>query len=328
MDTLRNMKTFISLAEAGGFTAAARQLDTTAGYVSRCISELEAHLRTRLVNRTTRRIALTEAGSRYLSRCHDIVASVTIAEAEASSALARPDGTLKMHSMSSIGQNYVVPAIATYQELFPDVTVDLTLSQNVPDLLEDGYDVALRVSPTSLPDSIYISHKIGTVHSVLCAAPAYVERHGYPSTVEELASHTCLQVAMPIFPAGEWTLTGPGGIYRFALPAKRFRVNVPDAMAVALHDGMGIGALPTLTVRSALRSGALVRVLPEYRLQELNIYILYASRQYVDAKIKTWIEFFRSWIKTALEEDDAATDDSRPSDAAKPAGTIVTQLPV
>ncbi|QYD71943.1 LysR family transcriptional regulator [Paraburkholderia edwinii] len=328
MDTFRNMKAFISLVEAGGFTAAARHLDTTAGYVSRCISELEAHLRTRLVNRTTRRIALTEAGSRYLSRCYDIIASVTNAEAEALSALAKPDGTLKMHSMSSIGQNYVVPAIATYQDLFPDVTVDLTLSQNVPDLLEEGYDVALRVSPASLPDSIYISHKVGTVHSVLCAAPAYIERHGYPSTVEELASHTCLQVAMPIFPADEWTLTGPGGTYSFALPAKRFRVNVPDAMAVALHDGMGIGALPTLTVRSALRSGALVKVLPEYRLQELNIYLLYASRQYLDAKIKTWIEFFRTWITAALEEDDVALEKSTPSDAAKLAGTIATRLPV
>jgi DNA-binding transcriptional LysR family regulator len=315
MDTFRNMKTFITVAEAGGFTAAARHLDTSVGFVSKCISELEAHLRTRLVNRTTRRIALTEAGSRYLSRCYDIITSVTNAEAEALSVLAKPSGTLKMHSMSSIGQNYVVPAIAAYQQQYPDVTVDLTLTQNVPDLVEEGYDVALRVTPTHLPDSIYISHKLGTVYSVLCASPSYVGLHGIPLTVEDLSNHTCLQVAMPIFPADEWKLNSPNGTHHFALPAKRFKVNVPDAMAAALHDGMGIGALPTLTVRSALRSGTLVRVLPEYRLQELNIYMLYASRQYLDAKIKAWTEFFKTWIAAALQDDDVAFHESMLSTA-------------
>src|SRR3954466_5699235 len=161
MDTFRNMKIFVEVAEAGSFTAAAQQLDATAGYVSRSVSELEAHLRTRLLNRTTRRIALTEAGERYLNRCNAILASVLEAEAEASGAHEKPVGTLKVHAVASLGQNYVVPAIAAYQERYPAVTVDLTLSQNVPDLLEEGYDVALRVSPDPLPDSNYISHQLG-----------------------------------------------------------------------------------------------------------------------------------------------------------------------
>ncbi|CAB3746102.1 LysR family transcriptional regulator [Paraburkholderia solisilvae] len=304
MDTLRNMKMFVEVAEAGSFTAAAQQLDTTTGYVSRSVSELEAHLRTRLLNRTTRRIALTEAGERYLVRCLSILESVTEAELEASEAHARPAGTLRVHAMSSIGQNYVVPAVAAFQERFPAVTVDLTLSQNVPDLLEDGYDVALRTSPRPLPDSNYISHHLGIVHSVLCASPAYLEVHGRPETAADLSHHMCLQVSVPIFPADRWTLIGKDGQHEFLLPTTRFKVNLADAMAAALIEGMGIGALPALTVRSAFRNGTLVRVLPDYYLQDLNIYLVYASRQYLDAKIKAWVEFLKEWIGDALREDD------------------------
>ncbi|SAL60811.1 LysR family transcriptional regulator [Caballeronia terrestris] len=319
MDTIRYMKIFIEVAESGSFTAAASQLDTTTGYVSRCLSELETHLRTRLLNRTTRRVALTEAGERYLNRCRAIVASVEEAEAEASDAHANPVGTLRVHAMSSIGQNYVVPAIAAYQARYSSVTVDLTLSQNVPDLLEEGYDVAVRVSPDALPDSNYISHKLGSVHSVLCAAPSYLEAHGTPETVEALAEHVCLQVAMPMFPSRSWLLFGPEGAREVHLPMARFRVNVPDAMAVALQEGMGIGALPTLTIRSLFRNGSLVRVLPGYYLQPLNIYSMYASRQFLDAKIKTWIEFLREWIAEELSVDNVMLEGKDAAAPLKPA---------
>jgi DNA-binding transcriptional LysR family regulator len=306
MDTFRNMKTFVEVVEAGSFTAAANQLGTTTGFVSRSISELETHLRTRLLNRTTRRIALTEAGERYLQRCYAITASIAEAEAEASNAHAKPVGTLRVHAMSSLGQNFVVPAAAAFQERYPAVTVDLTLSQNVPDLLEEGYDVALRVTPGALPDSAYVSRRLGTFYSVLCASPKYLEIHGKPLSVEDLKNHTCLQVAMPIFSADRWQLESVNGEYEFMLPDDRFKVNVPDAMAVAVLEGMGIGALPTFTVRSLLRSGALKRVLPEYQLQTLNVFAVYPSRQYLDAKIKTWVEFLRDWTDGALSTEGLA----------------------
>jgi DNA-binding transcriptional LysR family regulator len=307
MDTFRNMKTFVEVVEAGSFTAAANQLGTTTGFVSRSISELETHLRTRLLNRTTRRIALTEAGERYLQRCYAITASIAEAEAEASNAHAKPVGTLRVHAMSSLGQNFVVPAAAAFQERYPAVTVDLTLSQNVPDLLEEGYDVALRVTPGALPDSAYISRRLGTFYNVLCASPKYLEIHGMPLAVEDLKNHTCLQVAMPIFSADRWQLESVNGEYEFMLPDDRFKVNMPDAMAVAVLEGMGIGALPTFTVRSLLRSGALKRVLPEYQLQTLNVFAVYPSRQYLDAKIKTWVEFLRDWTDGALSTEGLAT---------------------
>ncbi len=305
MDVLRSMKIFIAVAESGSFTAAALEIEATTGYVSRTISELESRLRTRLLNRTTRRIALTEAGERYLRRCRGILASIEEAEAEASDAHAKPSGTLRLHAMSSLGQNFVVPAIAAYQRRYPEVTVDLTLSQHVPDLLEQGYDVALRVSPDMLPDSNYISYELGAAHGILCAAPLYLAARGTPKTVDELSRHTCLQVALSsVFPADSWRLIGRDGERVFRLPEHRFKVNVPDAMAVALHEGMGVGALPTFTVRGFLESGSLVRVLPDYHLQTLNIYVVYASRQYVDAKIRTWVEFLREWGADLLGADE------------------------
>jgi DNA-binding transcriptional LysR family regulator len=306
VDTFRNMKIFVEVVEANSFTAAALQMDTTTGYVSRSISELESHLRTRLLNRTTRRIALTEAGERYLQRCYRIMAEVEEAEAEASDAHAKPVGTLRVHAMSSLGQTYLIPAIAAYQERYPAVTVDLTLSQNVPDLIEDGYDVALRVVSDSLPDSAYISHQLGKLYGVLCASPAYLEIHGTPETVEDLSHHTCLQVAIPVFPPDRWLLESANGRREFRLPEGRFKVNVPDAMAAAVQEGMGIGALPTFAIRSPFRSGALVRVLPEYHLQTLNVFAVYASRHYLDAKIKTWIEFLREWMSAVLSTHDEA----------------------
>lgn len=303
MDTLRAMKIFVAVAESGSFTAAAQRVDVSTAYVSRCIAELETHLRTRLLNRTTRRIALTEVGTAYLNRCHEVFGLIAEAEVEASEAHEMPAGTLRIHAMASIGQNYVVPAVAAYQKRYPDVVVDLTLSQDVPDLVENGYDAAIRVSPDPLPDSNYISRKLGTVHSVLCASPAYLAEHGTPTTIDGLAAHPCLQVALSTFPSDRWRLIGPDGTRDFLLNERRFKVNVPDALAMALQEGMGIGALPTLAARSLLRAGTLVRVLPAYRLQHLHIWVVYASRRFLEAKIKSWVAVADQSIGNALAED-------------------------
>ena len=167
----RSMKIFATVSETGSLTAAAHRLGMTLGCVSRSVSELESCLRTRLLNRTTRCSALTEPGERYLQRCYEIMAAVAEAEAEASDTLGKPVGTLRVHAMSSLGQKCVVPAVAAYQTRYPSVSVDLTLSQNAPDLLKEGYDVALRITPASLSDSRYIACRLGTFCSVLCASP-------------------------------------------------------------------------------------------------------------------------------------------------------------
>src|SRR3984957_14325352 len=302
MDTLQNMRVFVRVVEAGSFTGAAQHLNTTTAYASRAVSDLEAHLRTRLLNRTTRRIALTEAGERYLQRCEQILAYVDQAEAEASDAHARPAGKLKVHAMAGIGQHYVVPLISRYKQRHPTVQIELTLAQRVPDLLDEGFDVSV-VLGTELPDSGLISQRLGGVFSIACASPAYIEKHGVPHTLSDLSNHTCLQLVTPAFPPDRWLFDGPGGQETVSLGPAPFTVNVAEAMAVAICEGMGVGVLPTSSALPALRAGTLVRVLPQYTMQLLNVFALYPSRQYLDAKIRTWVEFLRNELPAALAAD-------------------------
>lgn len=306
MDTLQMMRIFVRVAEEGSFTSAAQRLDITTAYASRSVSQLETHLRTRLLNRSTRRIALTDAGQRYLDRCQRVLAYIDEAEAEAADAQAKPSGRLHVHATTSFGQAYVVPAVVRYRQRYPSVAVELTLSQHVPDIIDEGYDVSLQLSTTDLPDSGLVSQRLGAVHSVLCASPGYLSEHGTPLTVQDLEGHACLQIVTPIFPRDRWHLDGPGGRETFELPLPDFQVNVADALGAALRAGLGIGSLPMSTALPALSSGALVRVLPEYQLQKLTVYTLYPSRQYLDAKIRTFVDFLRECVPEMLAADEAA----------------------
>jgi DNA-binding transcriptional LysR family regulator len=303
MDTLQNMRVFSRVVEAGSFTAAAHHLNTTTAYASRAVSDLETHLRTRLLNRTTRRIALTEAGERYLQRCEQILAYVDQAEAEAGDAHAKPSGKLKMHAWTGIGQHYIVPMISRYQKLHPSVQIELTLASRVPDLLDEGFDVSI-VLGTELPDSGLVSQRLGSVFTIACASPAYIEEHGAPRVLSDLSQHTCLQLVTPAFPPNKWTFEGPDGQETFNLGSTPFTVNVAEAMAIAISAGMGVGVLSTSSALPGLRAGTLVRVLPEYTMELFTVFALYPSRQYLDAKIRTWVEFLRSELPGALEADE------------------------
>ncbi|WP_175912306.1 LysR family transcriptional regulator [Burkholderia sp. BCC1640] len=300
MNLLRNMRVFVRVAEAGSFTAGAEQSDMTTGQASRFISDLEAHLRTRLFNRTTRRIGLTDAGNRYLQRCKAILALIDASEAEAGEARTSPAGVLRIHAPLSFGQIYVVPALTRYLERYPLVRADVTLSQRFPDLLDEGFDVAFQVATVNLPDSALVSARICTMPTVLCASPKYIQRHGAPRSVSDLHQHTCLQLVTPHFPVDRWRFEGRDGVAEIELRPGKLRVNSADALALALVEGFGIGPLPMLSALSALQSGALVRVLPEYELQGTAVYATYLSREYLDAKIRTWIAFLREFVTEAL----------------------------
>ena len=300
MNILRNMSVFVRVAEAGSFTAGAEQSDVTTAQASRSISELEAHLRTRLLNRTTRRIALTDAGNRYLHRCKEILALVEASEAQAGEARTSPDGVLRIHAPLSFGQIYVVPALTRYLERYPLVRAEVTLSQRIPDLLDEGFDVSLQIATAHLPNSALVSARICTMPTVLCASPKYIESRGSPRSVSELHQHTCLQLVTPHFPVDRWRFEGSDGAAEIELLPGKLRLNSADALAVALVEGFGIGPLPMLSALSALQSGALVRVLPEYELQGTTVYATYLSREYLDAKIRTWIAFLQEFVTAAL----------------------------
>ncbi|WP_250492417.1 LysR family transcriptional regulator [Caballeronia sp. GAWG1-1] len=301
MDLLRSMRIFVRVAEAASFTVAAQHMDITTAQASRAITELESHLRTRLLNRTTRRVALTDAGNRYLARCKEVISLVDLSEAEASDAQVSPSGVLRMHAPITFGHHYVVPALSQYLEEHPLVRVELTLSQQVPDMLDEGYDVFLQVTSSTLPDSALVSTRICTMPSVLCASPNYLRRAGMPMTVEDLSKHACLQLVTTFFPVDRWTFEGTQGKVDVELPPGRLRVNSADALAVAVANGLGIAPLPMLSALPSLSNGALVRVLPDWELQKMTVYAMYASRQYLDAKIKTWVAFLRDYVEAKLE---------------------------
>ncbi|WP_165855539.1 LysR family transcriptional regulator [Marinobacter sp. JSM 1782161] len=303
MDILHNMRVFVQVAETGSYTGAAQVLDTTTASVSRAVSNLESHLQTRLLHRSTRRLALTEAGQRYLLRCQQILPIIEEAEAEASDAHARPRGVLRLHSMTGVGQHYAIRAINQYRQLYPDVSFELTLANRIPDMLEEGFEVAIVISK-QLPSSSLISRSLGQTYSVLCASPEYLRARGEPRTPEDLRHHDCLRLASPVLPMDNWNLHGPDGDMTVELGASPLQVNVGDAIAEAAAGGLGIVALPLYSAMSMLRSGALVRVLPQYRLQTLNIHALYPSRQYLDAKVKTWLEFLQANLPQWVGEDE------------------------
>ncbi|VWB59775.1 LysR family transcriptional regulator [Burkholderia lata] len=305
MDILQNMKIFVRVAEAGSFTGAASHMKASTSSVSRSIGALETHLRARLFNRSTRHVALTEVGERYLRRCEQLLASIDEAEAEAADAQARPSGRLRVHSPTSFGQTYIVPAIVAFRKQYPAVTVDLTLSQQVPDMIDEGYDVSLQLSATMLPNSALISRPLGEMHSVLCASPSYLVQSGTPRKVADLVGHQCVPIVSSLFPPDVWLFDGPHGDEKFHLPPASFLVNGAEPLAIALRHGAGIGAVPMSTALPELRRGALVRVLPNFTLQPLTVHVLYASRQYLDAKIKTFVEALRAQIPRALESDKA-----------------------
>lgn len=303
MDRLESMRMFVRVVEAGSFTRAAALASVTVPQVSRAITDLESRLHTRLLNRTTRQMSLTEAGERYLQHCEQILEHVELAEAEAAGAAALPSGRLRIHATTSFGQHYVAPLIARYSEYFPDVLVDLVLAQRVPDMIEEGFDVSVVVA-RELADSALVSQRIGSAYTILCASPRYLAKRGTPASLAELGQHTCLELVLPDVPQGQWHFEGVDDIVFRHEHLTPLTVNVAEALAEVIREGMGIGPLPISVALPGLRDGTLVRVLPHYRLRANNIYALYASRRYLDAKIKTFVEFLREQVPVALATQD------------------------
>ncbi|MEM5345653.1 LysR family transcriptional regulator [Paraburkholderia azotifigens] len=302
MDTFSQMRVFVRIVECGSFTAAANTLNTSPGAMSRAIADLEERLQTRLFNRSTRKVALTPAGEIYLERCRQILEDVSRADEEASKAQSRPMGKLRIHAFASVGLSYILPAIKGYRASYPQVSVDLTLSQRAPELFEGVTDVAIVATSSALPDSDLISHLLGSSFSILCASPAYAREKGIPSAPAELVNHECLPLRTPAFPALEWLLESHGRPESMKVSGP-VELNTAEAVAKAVRASMGIGVVPVYTALEGLADGSLIRVLPEYTLQKMNIYALHPSRRYIDARIRTWVEFLRHFIPKAITRD-------------------------
>ncbi len=208
MDRWLAMEAFVRVVESGTFVAAAERLGMSTSSLSRLVADLEQHLGARLLNRTTRRLSLTESGQSYYERCVTLLADLAEAEAIAGQSAAEPRGTVRITCSHSMAEQRVAPAIASFVERHPAVKFDLVVSDRMVDLVEEGFDLAVRVGPVG--SDRLVARRLGTMQLVLCAAPAYLERRGTPGRVEDLAEHDALTYAYSSTPR-VWRLIGVDG---------------------------------------------------------------------------------------------------------------------
>ncbi|WP_337157294.1 LysR family transcriptional regulator [Pseudomonas putida] len=306
MDMLHAMRTFARVVECGSFAAAANALDISAAQVSRIVAELENHLQTRLLHRTTRRLRMSEAGERFLERSRQILSLTDEAMDEARGAHLTPRGRLRLHCTHGLGL-LMMPLVARYNATCPDVVMELTLSQRNPDPLADGQDVVIAIGQ-GLPDSQLIAIPLGSIHSILCASPDYLARHGVPQCPEDLHEHVCLRTVDPLFEE-DWSFEGENPCV--IVPQDTFLTNVADAMLKATELGMGIGLLPYYSASQAIEQGRLCRLLAPHRLRQREIYAIYPSRHYLDAKVRTWLDFLKEQLPVLFQAHEQVADDPR-----------------
>ncbi|MEZ0606129.1 LysR family transcriptional regulator [Paraburkholderia sp. IW21] len=289
MDTLVSMKVFRHVVEVGSFVGAADRMEMSAAMASKHVMHLEQQLGARLLNRTTRRVAPTEAGREYYERLSQVLTELEEAEQAVGAASVVPQGRLRVSSLSAFGLSHVMAAVADYAAQYPQVTVDITLSDRVVELIDEGFDVAIRASPSGLKSSSLIARQIATAHLVLCASPAYLRRHGTPKTVAELARHNYLQYA-GVSPLEIATAAGD------ASPRMRLSgnliVNHLEAQRVIVLQGAGIAMLGTEVIGDDLAAGRLVPLLvDDVPPRELPIHVVYASRRHLSAKVRSFVDF-------------------------------------
>jgi DNA-binding transcriptional LysR family regulator len=287
MDTLVSMKVFRHVVEVGSFVGAAERMEMSAAMASKHVMHLEQQLGARLLNRTTRRVAPTEAGREYYERLSQVLTELDEAEQAVGAASVVPQGRLRVSSLSAFGLSHVMAAVADYAAQYPQVTVDMTLSDRVVELIDEGFDVAIRASPGGLKSSSLIARQIATAHLVLCASPAYLRRHGTPKSVADLANHNYLQYA------GVSALEIATGD---ASPRVRLSgnliVNHLEAQRVIVLQGAGIAMLGTEVIGDDLAARRLVPLLvDEVPPRELPIHVVYASRRHLSAKVRSFVDF-------------------------------------
>jgi len=288
MDRLSGMEVFRQVAEDGGFSAAGRSLGLSKSVVSKQVQALEQHLGVRLLNRTTRRLSLTEAGHRYLGRCVAILDELEDAERAVTELTANPRGVLRINVPVSFGLLHLSPLMPEFLRRHPDLEVEVTLNDRFVDLVDEGYDAAVRV--TRLEDSTLIARRLAPCSSWLCAAPDYLARRGTPDRPEALARHNCLVYAYGR-QTKEWRLTGPDGREHRVAIHGNLRANNGELLLEAAEQGEGIVLMPDFIAHRAVRDGRLQRILTGYRTPQINVYAVYPYTRHVSAKVRVFVDY-------------------------------------
>jgi DNA-binding transcriptional LysR family regulator len=288
MDRFQAVRVFAQVVESGSFSAAAEKLGLSATATSRQVADLEAHLQTRLLNRTTRRVSLTEGGRAFYERSVQLLADLDEAEQEAMRAAVVPRGTIKLTTSVNFGVRHVASALADFLSAHAEVRFDVSLSDRVVDLVDEGFDLAIRIgAPGS--DNV-VARKLGETRLVPCASPAYLALHGAPQSPEDLARHNCFTYEY-VAPRNLWHFRDTAGGERSVRVSGNLHSNNGDLLAEVAARGAGIVFEPAFIVGPDVRAGRLVPLLQDFAPQATPIYAVYPSRKHLSAKVRLFVEF-------------------------------------
>jgi DNA-binding transcriptional LysR family regulator len=288
MDRFAAMSVFAKVVELGNFARAAERLELSTSAVSRQVADLEARLQTRLLNRTTRKLSLTEGGHAFYERCVQVLVDLEEAEQAAAQTSLVPRGTIKLTCGQSFGLLYLAPAMAEFLERYPEVKFDVSLSDRVVDLVEEGFDLGVRIG--ALGPANLIARKLGETKLIACASRAYLEKHGTPRVPEDLGKHNCVTYAY-VPDSNVWRFRDPEGVEQTVTVSGNLHANNGDLLTQAAVNGIGIVYEPDFIVGPALAARQVVRLLEGWEPAPLGIYAVYASRKHLSAKVRSFVDF-------------------------------------
>lgn len=287
MHDINDMLIFAHVVKAKSFSGAAARLNVSKSRISKSVSRLESMLGVRLLQRSTRRLSLTEVGEAYFEHCDRILDELTLADDTLHRLHQEPRGTLKISSSVAFGTLHIAPALPGFMAQYPDLHVDLTISDRFVDLVEEGYDLALRI--TAEPGLNLVARKLAPIRRKICASPAYLARLGTPQRLEDLQQHNCLDYSY-MSTGGHWRLSGPDG--DIAVPVSgTLRMNDDEALSQAVLGGAGLALLPTFIVGKDLQAGRLIEVLPGYAPTERFLYAVHLPNRHLPLKTRVFLDY-------------------------------------
>jgi DNA-binding transcriptional LysR family regulator len=287
MDKLESLRAFVKVVQHGGLSAAARDLRLSRSAVSKYLIDLETELGVQLLVRTTRSASPTENGLAYYERVVAILAEIDEADAAIGSLQSEPRGILRVNAPMSFGTLHLGTAIADFMEKYPELKIQLVLSDELIDPVREGFDVTLRIA--DLPSSSLIARKISPAPRVICAAPSYLQRHGVPQHPNDLREHECLTYGH-LATGYQWKLSGPDGDHWIQIPWT-LCTNNAEVLRDAAVKGRGVALLPIFIAGADLRTGALTAVLTQYKAPEISAYAIYPQTKHLSVKVRVFIDF-------------------------------------
>jgi DNA-binding transcriptional LysR family regulator len=298
MDRLEAMSILLTVVDAGSLSAAARRLGMPLPTVSRKVAELEAHLHTRLLHRTTRQLSLTEAGAAYVAACRRILDEVGEAERIATGEYAAPKGELAVTAPIVFGRLHIVPVVAEFLAEYPEIRIKLLLTDRVVHLMEEQIDVALRIG--ELPDSTLMASRVGMVRTVVCGSPAYLARRGVPATPDALAVHDC--ISFEVLESRRAWVFGDGKSAMSVPVTSRLEVNTAEAALAAATLGVGLVRVLSYQVADAVGSGALDVVLQDYESAPLPVSLVHKGQTPLPRKLRAFLDFAAPRLRARIPQ--------------------------